>query len=141
MDSEPAQPAASAGSLLADAQRLDAEFTVAFAARDVDACVAAVLELEQVLVDWAADTNISDESERARGILRRMVLRLGELAATGARDPRAVLAPFVEALLQLRAQARAAKDFATSDRIRDQLTDAGVEVRDTPDGALWELRD
>jgi cyanophycinase-like exopeptidase len=130
----------SSGSLLADAERIDAAFAEAFAARDVDGCVAAILDLEQLLVDWAADTNVSDESERARAMLRRMVLRLGELAATGARDPRAVLAPFVEALLHVRAQARAARDFSTSDRIRDQLVAAGVEVRDTPDGALWELR-
>ncbi|MEN3306636.1 MAG: hypothetical protein V7603_2838 [Micromonosporaceae bacterium] len=140
VDTGPASPA-SAGSLVADAERLDAAFGEALAARDVDGCVAAILDLEQVLVDWAADTNISDETERARTMLRRMVLRLGELAATGARDPRSVLGPFVEALLHERAQARATKDFARSDRIRDQLVAAGVEVRDTPDGALWELRD
>jgi cyanophycinase-like exopeptidase len=130
---------ASTGSLVADASRLEAAFAAAFAARDVDGCVAAILDLEQVLVDWAADTNISDESERARAMLRRMVVRLGELAATGARDPRDVLGPFVEALLDERARARAAKDFGASDRIRDQLVAAGVEVRDTPDGAVWEL--
>jgi cyanophycinase-like exopeptidase len=132
-------PPASSGSLVADAERFEAAFASALAARDVDGCVAAILDLEQLLVDWAADTNISDESERARAMLRRMVVRLGELAATGARDPRAVLGPFIEALLGERARARAAKDFATSDRVRDQLVAAGVEVRDTPDGAVWDL--
>ncbi len=138
--SEPANatPPAS-GSLLVGAQRLEAAFDTAYTARDVDGCVTALLDLEQLLVDWAADTNISDEGERARATLRRMVLRLGELAATGAKDPRSVLRPFVEALLRVRAEARAARDFATSDRIRDQLAAAGVEVRDTPDGALWDL--
>jgi hypothetical protein len=36
-----------------------------------------------------------------------MLTRLAELAVTGAHDPREVVAPFVEALLELRQQARA----------------------------------
>ena len=37
-------------------------------------------------------------------------------------------------LLERRAAARAARDFAASDALRDELTALGVEVRDTPDG-------
>ena len=37
-------------------------------------------------------------------------------------------------------RARDGRDFATSDEVRDRLAAAGVEVRDTPDGATWELR-
>ena len=135
---EAAAPAES-GSLRADADRLEEVFAAAYAARDVDGCVAAVLDLEQVLVDWSADTLTSDEGDHARTVLRRMVLRLGELAVAGAADPRTVVGPFVDALLELRAQARAARDFATSDRVRDRLAAAGVEVRDTPDGVEWVL--
>jgi cysteinyl-tRNA synthetase len=39
--------------------------------------------------------------------------------------------------LQQRQEARAAKDFATSDAIRDQLAAAGVVVEDRPDGPRW----
>ncbi|NHN55533.1 cysteine--tRNA ligase [Calidifontibacter sp. DB0510] len=42
-------------------------------------------------------------------------------------------------LLDTRKQARAARDFATADAIRDQLTAAGIAVEDTPDGARWSL--
>ena len=49
------------------------------------------------------------------------------------------LAVLVEALLDQRSAARAEKDFATSDRIRDQLSAAGVAVADNPDGATWSL--
>ncbi len=128
-----------ADSLGGEAERLSAAFDAALAVRDVDACVAAILDLEQAIRDWAADTNISDEADQARAALRRMVVRLGELAVAGARDPRDVLRPFVEPLLELRARARAARDFATSDTIRDRLTAAGVEVRDTPTGADWTI--
>ncbi len=127
------------GSLRADADRLDAVFAAAYAVRDVDGCVSAILDLEQVLVDWSADTDV-EEGEHARTVLRRMVLRLGELAAAGAADPRTVVGPFVEALLELRARARGGRDFATSDWVRDRLVDAGIEVRDTPDGVTWSPR-
>ena len=45
----------------------------------------------------------------------------------------------VDMVLDLRAQAKAAKDWATSDRIRDELAALGFEVKDTKEGATWKL--
>jgi cysteinyl-tRNA synthetase len=45
----------------------------------------------------------------------------------------------VHALLEQRAAARADKDFATADAIRDQLKEAGIEITDTPQGPKWSL--
>lgn len=42
-------------------------------------------------------------------------------------------------VLDLRAKAREAKDWATCDRIRDELKEAGFEVKDTKDGVTWKL--
>ena len=47
----------------------------------------------------------------------------------------------VEALLARRAIARQAKDWASADEIRDQLNAMNVEVKDTPEGVSWHLRD
>lgn len=135
-----AQEAPVATSLRAAADEHEVAFAAALGARDVDGCVAAILALEQTLADWSTDTLTSDEADHARGLLRSMVVRLAALAAAGAADPRGVVAPFVEALLQVRGRARAAKDFTTSDSVRDTLFGAGIEVRDTPDGAEWSLR-
>ncbi len=44
-----------------------------------------------------------------------------------------------QALLDERAAARAGKDFAASDRLRDELAALGVEVKDTKDGQEWSL--
>jgi len=51
-----------------------------------------------------------------------------------------VVDTLVEALLEQRAAARARKDFASSDAIRDQLAAAGVVVEDTAEGSRWVVR-
>jgi len=45
----------------------------------------------------------------------------------------------VDMVLELRAKAKAAKDWATSDQIRDALAQNGFEVKDTKDGVTWKL--
>jgi len=46
----------------------------------------------------------------------------------------------VEALIQQRQQARKARDFAKSDAIRKQLSDAGIILEDTKDGLRWKRK-
>lgn len=46
----------------------------------------------------------------------------------------------VKGRLAARAQARADKDFAAADAIRDELTGAGVVIEDTPQGARWRVK-
>jgi cysteinyl-tRNA synthetase len=50
-----------------------------------------------------------------------------------------VVDALVTGLLEQRARARAEKDFAAADAIRDQLKAAGVEIEDTPQGPTWSL--
>ena len=47
------------------------------------------------------------------------------------------LEPAVAALLEAREEARARRDFAASDRLRDELASRGVTVEDTRDGQRW----
>ncbi|PYY46521.1 MULTISPECIES: cysteine--tRNA ligase [unclassified Curtobacterium] len=58
----------------------------------------------------------------------------------GAHDTAAApLAALVERLVQERADARAARDFATADRVRDDLAGAGITIEDTPSGTRWSI--
>jgi cysteinyl-tRNA synthetase len=68
-----------------------------------------------------------------------MIVRLGDAAVGGLADPRTVLGPVVDVALAARIEVRAAKRYDLSDQIRDGLAAAGIEVRDTPDGQVWEL--
>ena len=86
---------------------------------------------------WAAAFELVAEANRrplsgAREALAEMLPLLGLEALLGGnaeRDPEA------EALLGERERARAERDFARADEIRDQLAALGWEVRDTPEGA------
>ena len=127
-------------SLRAAAERARAAFDAAMTARDADAAAAAVLELEQAITEWTADTLQSDDGDHARRTLRGMVLDLAGAARDGLADPATRVAPLVDALLERRAAARSAGDFATADALRDRLAAAGVEVRDGPSGVEWSLR-
>ena len=53
------------------------------------------------------------------------------------------LKPFEQAidlLLQIRGEAKAAKNWATSDLIRNKLAEFGFDVKDTKDGVEWRLK-
>ncbi len=49
------------------------------------------------------------------------------------------LSAAMELLLEIRSEAKRNKDFATSDMIRDKLTEAGVTIKDRPEGSQWSL--
>jgi len=124
-------------SLAGAAELHEAAFGSALDGRDADGAVAAILELESAIVEWSRDTLQSDDIDRARAALRSMIVRLGAAATEGVRDVREVLGPVVEAALAARVVARSEKAFSVSDAIRDELAAAGIEVRDTADGAEW----
>jgi cysteinyl-tRNA synthetase len=81
----------------------------------------------------------------ALGSVLRMTSVLGinpvVWAGAASSDLTAVVDALVQVALEQRAAARARKDFAAADAIRDQLAEAGVVVVDTPSGPRWTLQD
>jgi hypothetical protein len=119
--------------LLGKIGECEAAFGAALEAGDGKAAAQALLDAEEELHAWSQYT--SDEVGKARLRVRAMVVRLAEAVV----DPTAAVTPFVDALLQVRDSARAAKDFATADLVRDRLVAAGVEVGDSKEGTTWRL--
>ena len=66
------------------------------------------------------------------------VLGLRDEDASGGKAE-GVIAGLMDMVLESRAAAKAAKDWAASDRIRDKLKELGIAVKDTKDGAEWTL--
>ncbi|WP_324644209.1 cysteine--tRNA ligase [Pseudarthrobacter sp. LT1] len=96
----------------------------------------------------AGNTALAEgDDDAARNAMHAVILMTGVLglnavagsAAVSTREAEA-LGVLVEAQLSARAAARADKDWATSDSIRDTLNQAGVVVEDGPDGATWSLK-
>jgi cyanophycinase-like exopeptidase len=128
-----------ATSLVEVAAALKADFEACLAAADADGALSACLTLEETIQSWSADTLQGADLTTARGMLRGMIVALAGAAESGLQDPRALLAPVVDVALDARRRVREAKDYATSDAIRDGLAAAGIEVRDTPDGVVWDV--
>jgi cysteinyl-tRNA synthetase len=74
------------------------------------------------------------DASRAADAIRALDAVLGVTAPA-----EAALDPQLQALLEERAAARAARDWAASDRLRDELLARGVSVEDTRDGQRWRL--
>jgi cysteinyl-tRNA synthetase len=74
----------------------------------------------------------TDDARRCLDLLRDLDRVLGVLPEVDG-----VVDPAIAALLDARAAARAGRDWAASDRLRDELAEQGIAVEDTRDGQRW----
>ena len=97
--------------------------------------------LINIILDHKADISAADlaELEAVMRLFAFDILGLKEADAGGSKEREEAFGKVVDMVLDLRAKAKAAKDWATSDRIRDELAAAGFEVNDTKDGSVWRL--
>jgi cyanophycinase-like exopeptidase len=117
----------------------EGQFEAAARERNGAAMVTAILDLEAAIEAWASDTDENDNADRARAVLRGLVVRLGKSADAGLADPADRLRPIVEPLLKLRESLRKDGSYAAADEIRNALGAGGVELRDTPGGTEWDM--
>lgn len=64
---------------------------------------------------------------------------LGLIDETKAEGSRGVVEGLMSLILDIRKSAREKKDWATSDKIRDELKATGVEIKDTKEGVEWRI--
>ncbi|MCB0216529.1 MAG: cysteine--tRNA ligase [Chloroflexi bacterium] len=146
----PARPAAGEGATAAEAElaaaaaRARTDFL-----REMDddfgtpAAIAALFELGKAL-NRARDAGAGvDALAAAQADLIELAGAIGFDLAGGARpaetDAGAAdrATPLVELLLELRGMARAERQWAMADRIRDRMAELGIEVVDTSEGSTW----
>lgn len=98
------------------------------AAHDAEEVVAALVQL----VEQYAPSDAQDG-------LARALVGLGPVLQRGWVDRADELGPFVEALVEVRREAREQKVWALADVVRNRLSESGVTLKDTPEGTSWEL--
>ncbi len=94
--------------------------------------------------DWSGDPSVEMEGYAAdvRGMVEVLGLAPADAAETGAARGAAAasaLDALVTEMIAQRARARADKDWAAADRIRDAIAAAGITLEDTPAGTNWSI--
>jgi cysteinyl-tRNA synthetase len=93
-----------------------------------------------VLFDLAKDINKARDEDNgvaaAQGLLLELADVLGLRLEQGERPIEA--APFVDLLVQIRNELRAARQYQLADRVRDGLAELDITLEDSPDGTTWK---
>jgi hypothetical protein len=117
--------------------RAQTRFEEALGERDAASMITVILDLEDSIHSWTADTEEDQGSSQARAVLRGLITRLGDVLAEGLADPADRFGPAVDPLLALRSALRAEGRYQDADVIRDALTGAGIKISDDPTGTRW----
>ncbi len=113
-------------------EAMDDDFTTAGA-------LAALFELVRK-INTARDAGVGGEPfDAAQAALRELAGVLG-LRLEAPRSSAQEAAPFVDLLIELRAELRKAKQYALADLVRSRLSDLGVTLEDGPQGTRWKAK-
>jgi cysteinyl-tRNA synthetase len=95
------------------------------------------------LHELARDINRARDEGRPTGEAQGTLLELADVLGLTLAEPEADMsaAPFIELLISLRNELRAAKQYELGDRVRSGLAEIGIALEDTPQGTGWKRRE
>jgi cysteinyl-tRNA synthetase len=96
-------------------------------------------DLVRAINQAAGPDSLPGATASARQLLKELTAVLGLMLETPVQEVGSA-APFIQLLLDLRQDLRTEKMWALADRVRDQLTELGVVIEDSRDGATWHWK-
>ncbi|MFY9296278.1 MAG: cysteine--tRNA ligase [Caldicoprobacterales bacterium] len=96
-----------------------------------------------VIFDLVRDANTHLSGESSKKLVQKIYdvfNALTGILGIAQKEQEKTLDEEIEALIEKRQQARAAKDWATADKIRDDLRKRGIILEDTPTGVRWTIQ-
>lgn len=105
---------------------------------DTPVAIAALFELARAINRGRAEQPLVESVMDAREILLGLADILGLDLSTPDTTVAGAVEPFVELLIEIRKDLRAARQFALADKVRDELQILGVTLEDTREGTTWK---
>lgn len=93
-----------------------------------------------VLFDLAKEINRGRDEGKSVAEAQSLLLELGDVLGMRFEQSEQAIAaaPFIDLLVTIRSELRAAKQFQLSDRVRDGLAALDIALEDSPDGTTWK---
>ncbi|HWV25511.1 MAG TPA: cysteine--tRNA ligase [Thermomicrobiales bacterium] len=105
---------------------------------DTAVAVASIFDLGRAINRGRSGSHISESVVDARTMLIDLAGILGLDLAEPTQDDMIAAEPFIDLLVQIRNDLRAARQFELADKVRDELTNLGVTLEDTRQGTTWK---
>ena len=135
---EPAGGSETRSTLSADIRDAQGRVEDALRTGPADAVLSSLIAMDETLVAWSADSDRTGDLDRARHAFHGLMARAIDFGGGQRAGPSPRLTDeLVELLIEIRGRARDERDYPLSDRIRDALADAGIELRDEAAGSTW----
>lgn len=105
---------------------------------DSPVAIAAIFDLARAINRGRAGQRVSESVVDARTMLINLAGILGLDLAEPTHDDMIAAEPFIDLLVQIRNDLRAARQFELADKVRDELSNLGVTLEDTRQGTTWK---
>ena len=119
---------------------LDNQIRVGVASGDGRQTTTGLLDLDRLLWNTQSEMHNPEMIAQARDLFRELLVLIGTRPRLTAADQEKLITPLVEQLVSMRQRFRDEENWPAADGVRDALSQAGIEIKDTAGGYAWHVK-